>query len=331
MNKEFSFEKINYIFRPRKQIERKIIIELFQKIKEYKRTKIRNYRYIGMGSIYYYDFILFHKFLDIRDMTSIDDKDERVERFKFNKPYDFIKFKNIDSTSFLLEYKFDKKSIFWFDYDSLLFDGNKGDLGYVNESILNDIKIISERSNAGDFFLLSINVNPPRGKDKKEHFLNFFESKISSKYNNKRFITDENYKYVIQNIILNHIEETLKFFEKKFCKLFSFFYIDNAPMYTLGGIFDDSRTFQKNFRNELFFDISEDTITSINVPNLTYKEKLYLDSKIRYLGNILKKTENKSESEKLLGKLDMKIFSADKIADYVKYYKYYPQYYEGII
>jgi len=59
-NSKPSFEKINYIFRPKKQIERKILIELFQKIQNTLNINISEYQYIGLGSIYYYDFILFH-------------------------------------------------------------------------------------------------------------------------------------------------------------------------------------------------------------------------------------------------------------------------------
>ena len=67
-----SFKNINYMFRPKKQIERKIFIELFQKIQHALDTNISEYQYIGLGSIYYYDFILFHKYLKIRDMISLD-------------------------------------------------------------------------------------------------------------------------------------------------------------------------------------------------------------------------------------------------------------------
>jgi len=104
-----SFEKINYMFRPKKQIERKILIELFQKIQNTLNINISEYRYIGLGSIYYYDFILFHKYLNIRDMVSLDDKED-YNRFEFNKPFDFIIFKSMSTTSFLLNDDLDKKS-----------------------------------------------------------------------------------------------------------------------------------------------------------------------------------------------------------------------------
>ncbi|MEW5923651.1 MAG: O-methyltransferase, partial [Candidatus Zixiibacteriota bacterium] len=43
-----SFNKVNYLLRPRKQIERKILIEMFRNL-----DNISSYQYVGMGSIFY--------------------------------------------------------------------------------------------------------------------------------------------------------------------------------------------------------------------------------------------------------------------------------------
>ena len=96
MNK--SYEKINYFLRPKKQIERKLIIETFQKISNV--VEISKYHYFGFGSIYFADFILFHKLLNIQKMTSIDDKEDDKDRFLFNKPYGFIDFQISDINDF---------------------------------------------------------------------------------------------------------------------------------------------------------------------------------------------------------------------------------------
>jgi len=52
-------------------------------------------------------------------MVSLDDKED-YNRFEFNKPFDFITFKSMSTTSFLLNDDLDKKSFIWFDYDSSL-------------------------------------------------------------------------------------------------------------------------------------------------------------------------------------------------------------------
>jgi len=114
-----SFEYVNYMFRPKKQIERKIIIEILQELK--KEIPLSEYLYIGFGSIYYYDFILFHKMLNMNNLLSIDDKSTR-RRFEFNRPYDFILFENKISTNFLSEYDWKQKTALWLDYDYKLED-----------------------------------------------------------------------------------------------------------------------------------------------------------------------------------------------------------------
>ena len=46
-----SYEKINYLVRPAKQIERKLIIEALQCLR--REFLIEDYEYVGMGSLFY--------------------------------------------------------------------------------------------------------------------------------------------------------------------------------------------------------------------------------------------------------------------------------------
>jgi len=324
MNKRPSYEKINYMLRPRKQIERKILIELFQKLQNYnKKINLVEYHYIGLGSVYYYDFILFHKFLNINKMISLD-KENTKKRFEFNKPYDFIEFRNVSTTDFLLNYNFKDKLLIWLDYDSMLYD-IKDDA--KNDSILNDIEEITKKSKVNDFFILTIDVTCPENPEQKQNFLNCFDIYISSKFKKEKFIYPLHYHCVIQDILLNYIEEHQKFQDVKFRKLFSFNYKDSAYMYTLGGIYDESDKFQKSFSNETFVTINKEKIINIDVPILTYREKLYLDSEI----SKLKKRIVRNNKEKLLNSLEFEIRSLEELKSYLTYYKYYPQYFEGII
>ena len=324
MNKRPSYEKINYMLRPRKQIERKILIELFQKIQNYnKNINLVKYHYIGLGSVYYYDFILFHKFLNINKMTSLD-KENTKKRFEFNKPYDFIEFKNVSTTDFLFNYNFKDKLLIWLDYDSILYDIKHNT---INDSILNDIEEITKRSKVNDFFILTVDITCPENSEQKKSFLDSFDIYISNKFKKEKFIYPQHYHYVIQDILLNYIEEHQRYQDIKFHKLFSFHYRDSAHMYTLGGIYDKSDIFQKSLSNEDFININKDNIISIDVPVLTYREKLYLDSEI----SKLQKKIGRNNKMKLLNSLDFEIRSLEELKNYLTYYKYYPQYFEGII
>src|SRR2546421_725771 len=82
-----SGEKIDYRLRPAKSIERKMFAEAFRKLSEFGRLDA--YRYVGMGSFYFSDFILFHRLLGLRQMISIEGEDDpsKQERFTFNLPF----------------------------------------------------------------------------------------------------------------------------------------------------------------------------------------------------------------------------------------------------
>lgn len=327
---EPSFKTINYMFRPKKQIERKILIELFQKIQNTMGINISEYQYIGLGSIYYFDFILFHKYLNIRDMVSLDDK-ECSKRFEFNKPFDFITFKNISTTEFLSNNELDKKSFIWFDYDSRLIYYNKKHKSFVsNEGIFDDIRIITNKSKELDLFFLTVNMkiqNTLFDSPKfKSTFINDYDEYLSEQYKQVKEITFENYPLIIQNVIINIFRNNEKFHPVKFRKLFSFIYQDTAPMYTIGGIFSENDLSGKLIKKESFFETDENKLVDIDVPLLTYCEKMILDKKISAIEKGLD-SMNEEEVIELLG-FEME---TNELKSYSKYYRYYPQYYEGII
>ena len=318
------------MFRPKKQIERKILIEYFQNKQHELNIDISEYRYIGLGSIYYYDFILFHKYLNIRDMVSLDDK-EYPKRFEFNKPFDFITFKNISTTKFLSNNELDKKSFIWFDYDSRLVNYRKDlKLFSRNIRIFDDIQTITNRSKELDIFVLTVNMNINKIMfsipEIKEAFINEYDEYLSGQYKKAEKIVFENYPLVIQNIIINIFRNSEKFHPVKFKKLFSFIYQDNAPMYTIGGIFSKNDLSDKLIEKDSFFETDENKLVDIDVPLLTYCEKMMLDKHIFAIEESLDSL-NEEEIIKLLG-FEME---TNELKSYLNYYRYYPQYYEGII
>ena len=319
------------MFRPKKQIERKIFIELFQKIQHALDTNISEYQYIGLGSIYYYDFILFHKYLNVRDMVSLDDKDY-PNRFEFNKPFDFITFKNMSTTDYLSKNDLNKKSFIWFDYDSSLIRYNKKHKSFVNtKAIFDDIRLIANKSNELDLFVLTVNINIQDylfdGPKFCEAFISEYDEYLSGQYKQTDNITYEKYPLIIQNIVINIFRNNEEFRHVKFKKLFSFVYQDGAPMYTIGGIFSQNNL-SSNLRAEKdnFFETDENKLVDIDVPLLTYCEKMKLDKNIVYIKNNL----DSLDGEKIIKMLGFEM-SLSELRRYVDYYRYYPQYYEGII
>ncbi|MCX6174967.1 MAG: hypothetical protein NTZ27_09470 [Ignavibacteriales bacterium] len=332
MSKKYSFEKIDYLLRPKKQIERKIFIDILNKIQNISIVNLSDYYYIGMGSISYYDFILFHKFLNIKKMISIDNSTLK-RRFEFNKPYNFVEFYNKKSTDFLSDYKNDSNFILWLDYDFGIYDENDKQFRSLIED---DISLVVDKAIGKDFFLITIDIKLNKTNDleeAEEYRRNIFHSidqYISPQYKHIKFIKQESFARIVQDVIINIIEEKIK--NKKnldFYKLFAFTYNDSTPMFTIGGVFDENNLLQEKMKKEKFVSTDE-TIIDIDVPILTYREKLYLDQKIEknFLdGKILKKDIKKITKNIVFDLEDMET----NINNYFKYYRYYPQYFEGII
>jgi hypothetical protein len=263
-------------------------------------------------------------------MVSLDDK-EYSKRFEFNKPFDFITFKNISTTEFLSNNELDKKSFIWFDYDSsLIYYNKKHKLFVSNEGIFDDIRIITNKSKELDLFVLTVNMkiqetffDSPKFKD---NFINEYDEYLSEQYKQMEKINFKNYPLIIQNIIINIFRNNEKFHPAKFRKLFSFIYQDNAPMYTIGGIFSENDLSGKLIKKDSFFETDENKLVDIDVPLLTYCEKMKLDKNIL----TIKKNLNSLNEEGIIKLLDFEM-KPYELKSYLNYYRYYPQYYEGII
>jgi len=333
MSRGGSFNKINYYLRPNKQVERKIMIEIIQKLNT--EISILDYSYIGMGSIYYYDFILMHKLLGLKKLTSIDNK-TTPRRFEFNKPYDFISFENSTTSNYLSRHQWNRsKNLIWLDYDERFIQ-----IDYLDT----DLSYVCKNSNDLDILFVSLNSTSPKFRDRKQ-FLESNHRYISQKYNDLKYTDSQMFHLLVQDIVINKMKYFNLYNENKCIKLCSFTYKDSAPMYTLGIIFAKDASIRS--RIELyhsFIDTNEDRVTQINLPNITYKEKFYLDSKIAYLSKALLKSQREIESlgitdikekeAKLREILDAKIeieLSPHEIENYLKNYLYFPQYYEGIL
>lgn len=330
-NEKRSFEYINYMFRPKKQIERKIIIEILQELK--REISLSKYLYIGFGSIYYYDFILFHKMLNMNKLLSIDDK-STIKRFNFNRPYDFISFKNELSTDFLSEYDWEQNSVLWLDYDNKL-----------ENIVLSDIKIITKNCKKKDFLIITVNAycdNVGKKRNQaRENFYSKFGRYISPEYNNKKYYTPKNLPYLLQEVILKYLMTMSEYQDISFYKLFSFSYKDDCPMFTIGGIFDDNKKICNRKWDNKFISTNKE-VKDINVPILTYCEKFHIDSHIEELKQKIEEIEDEigegdsslreeKMTEKINEVLPFELRSLYDLKSYVEYYKYYPQYYEGII
>jgi len=306
-----SYEDIHYVFRPRKQIERKIIIESLQNL-SYLDTPIdiSDYHYFGFGSIYYADFKIFHKYLNINNMTSIDKQIEDKKRFVYNKPYNFITFESMCCSEFIRKnIDWDEKQLMWYDSEP-----------HLNETIVNNIYYLANNLKVNDIILITINGEKPKNT---ESFLEKFDDFIPQSKKNEKYVK-LNYLDTLREILLSSINDGLtdRGDRLEFLQLFNFKYRDTSKMYTFGGIFcEKDSDLKEKIKDKLNMPtISFDkNIIDLNCPLLTYKEKLELDSYITKEGAI-REEENFEE----IG------LNEEQIKTYTSFYKYYPQFFESL-
>jgi len=301
-----SYEKVNYLLRLKKQIERKLIIETLQHLGTI--IDIKSYRYFGFGSIYFADFILFHKYLNIGKMTSIDNKQDDEKRFNFNKPFHFIDFRIYECKAFL-EKKLDwnEKLLFWLDYDV-----------DIDELIIDNVEFIASKAKPFDIFLITIDAEPPPVEP--EEFIVQFRDYIPIELANNKTVRG-NFPEILNGIMNACIQNGLiTQTDIRFLQIFNLVYEDTHKMYTFGGIFCNNDNFDTLIKqlSPLPYIRHGGSVVEINCPLLTPREKMYLDSFIKKMGDI----DNKC--------MEITGLKKEEVETYSQYYKYYPQFFESI-
>lgn len=309
-----SFSSIDYSIRPNKCVERKLLLHLCRLL--INANDIKYYRYIGLGCVWFADFILFHKLLGMDDMITIENDYGGFMRAKFNRPYKTIDIKYGNSTEILPSLEIEnRKSIIWLDYDKT----------YYNSSIINDLTIIFERAASGTIVFATVNASPPKPNEEeleqghdcitilRTHFKDLVspELKISD-------IGEGKFPATLTNLLYSLIRYTIKNAGRteQFVPIATYFYKDGAPMLTIGGILldaDENIESRLAILNDYEF-ASGSNIYKINVPPLTIREKNYFD---KFLPN--NEAISAEELESLLGS-----FSQEQINNYCRFYKYYP-------
>jgi len=272
-----SYKQVNYELRPAKQVERRMLIDGLQLLAE-AGLPIRDYQYTGMGSVYYVDFILLHKFLGISKMLSAESMEGVENRVNFNKPYDFVDVKMESIGDAVTGLQTDHDHLVWMDYDLVLYS-----------DILRDVFRASAHLPMGSILLVTVDVEPPgTEEDGPEHWHTYFE-KESGHYFEPSWTQSDftRSKLPRRNIDLIACALSSGISERRegaFYPLFSFSYADGHEMITLGGLIggrQHGRIIKKSQLSEEAYyrpKLQQQEPYRITVPNVTRKERLYLDS-----------------------------------------------------
>jgi hypothetical protein len=291
-----SYERINYALRPAKTIERKMLADGFQRLTAF--ATLSSYRYIGFGSTYFSDFIMFHRALNITNMLSIEKDVENADRFEFNLPFKCVKMAYGKSTDVLPTLKWSKRTIAWLDYD-----------GPLTADVLADVAVFSANAASGSVLVISVNANA--GDDENDPSTESIEGqpteatesnspaaraarrleRFKGRVGHAKVPTDVTAKDMRQwlfadackRIVTNEINGTIRarngVLEEEdrfiYSQLFNIHYADGAKMLTVGGIIY-TKGEEPHFREAMFdglpFVCTNGDAYAIEVPNLTYRE-----------------------------------------------------------
>jgi len=316
-----SYEKINYLLRPSKQVERKLFIETLHRLGQ-AGYKISKYTYVGLGSVFYTDFILFHKYLYIDDMICAEATDI-PKRMRFNRPFGFIKL-YMHPVAELLPSLSRKKSYFiWLDYDRGL-----------DSDILDDVAGFAGKLSHGSILIITVDAEPElqdreenerlSRRDRYRRLCQLYNSQFR-KYFSRPLragdISRADLPRIFAQILLTQLRESVTERGYYFYQLFNFKYTDTAQMLTIGGLIandtDRERILESGVDNLDNLERDEEP-KLISVPPLTFREKQWIDDKIKKKGSF--------NFAKFGLEIDRKL-----LENYIKHYRHYPTFHESLL
>lgn len=331
-----SFERINYLLRPNKHVERKTVFDILQRFAP--QVSFRDHRYVGFGSIWFVDFILAHRILKLRDMLSIEY--EQPARADFNKPYATIEVRPGLSTDVFIamaEDEWRRPQLVWLDYDGLLDDTVADDLELLTRKLPRDsvllVTINSARRNyrritagGGSSTTTAFDAVGTRlGEDARPANYELTADAYPD-------ISEDNFSPFLAEAILNFVRRKMRTSGRQegpdavtFVPAFNFCHVDGVEMVTVGGFFtapDREKSFEC-FLGEIGVATNENsnpTQTLLDLIQLTAKEKISLDRLLPYAGDDF---GMRAEDEGLR-------LPPEQYAKYREHYWYFPLFAEAL-
>jgi hypothetical protein len=226
-----SFDTVNYSLRPSKTIQRQLVFEGMRALQ----AALDPVRvYIGLGSIWFTDFIMAHKLLSIDDMVSIESNEVGYCRALFNSPYVTVRVRRGFSSEVLpVLYKDQlyagRPWMIWLDYDSE-FDEGKGE----------DIRSIIENAPDSSVLLVTFNGNAMKyGKapDRPELLKRVFGSVVPDTLS-KSSCRDDKMQEILADFTIALMKSIAGDIARpgRFIPAFRLIYKDTTPMITVGGL-----------------------------------------------------------------------------------------------
>ncbi len=277
-----SYRAVNYGVRAAKSIERKLIAEALLRLDRL--SPIEAYRYIGFGSVFFTDFLLFHRVLGISAMTNIEEHMQDEERFRFNVPLGAIDLRFGHSNQLLPKLNWSATTIVWLDYD-----------GQLDAAVLADVETVASSIGRASVLIVTVNAQPmatfkpgervsalrdkvgreriPLGIEADGHLANWRLAAVSRRIIGaaiERALADRNAPLPVAERL-------------RYRQIFNFRYADGPKMMTTGGIFfhdADVEALEGCQFASLSQVVDGEVPFEVKVPVLTAREVLWLNAQL---------------------------------------------------
>ena len=309
-----SFDAVNYSLRPSKAIQRQLVFEGIRKLHE--RLRLSDSVYVGLGSVWFTDFVLAHEILNINDMISMEVDDIGFARAKFNAPYATVQVRKGSSTDTLPELLADRYInqrpwVVWLDYD-----------GGFDEGLMDDVKLIVENVPSNSTFLITFNaheMNYGNAKERPERIRQLFGDTVPDNLSKKKCKTPR-LQHTLAGFAVDFMKSVAATGRRKeaFVDTVQIVYQDRPPMVTVGGMLAAPETVSKirDAAGNAGWRCRPERV--IRAPHLTIREALALQAMLPSEDSLNR--DNVQEAG-----FDLK---DEQIEVYEEYYREYPKFAE---
>lgn len=307
-----SYDTINYSLRPSKIIQRQLVFSAVRHLQAH--LDMDHLVYVGFGSIWFSDFSLAHKALNIQDMISIEAHEVGYKRARFNSPYATVQVRHGLSNVVLPELYSDvalcaRPWFVWLDYD---YD--------LNESVRDDVRSVIENAPANSIFVITFNGLETKygaAADRAERLRQLLGSVVPDSLT-KADCKDEAMQQTLATLTLDYMASVAAELARPggFVRAFRVVYRDNAPMVTVGGILP-AKGAAAVARNEISNPAWPALVSApVRAPHLTAREAAALQARL--------------PSQTALTRADVQALGfdleEDQLAAFQRYYREYPSF-----
>ena len=270
-------DSINYQLRPNKNVQRKLLMQMFRHLDE--PLNVGDYRYIGLGGLWFGDFTLVHRLFGLTDLVSIEMR--QANRARFNRPFDCVQIEEGESSSVLPDLNLGRRrAIVWLDYDTDLAGPALEDIQILTRSAASvSICIVTVKA---DLRLVKNQKGPEGQEFTRLEALRFHVGDLVPTGLEESEIVRPSFPALVGEILMNAFTHGVIVAGQgmQFQPLVNMAYSDGATMVTVGGLLvgdEDARIDFEELGALPFWPPSRKEPYWIEVPHLTMREKAALD------------------------------------------------------